>query len=830
MKLRLLAFPLSAILASSAMAGTFTWTGSANNNWSDPANWTLSDSPGAILPPSSYPVPGSTYSDALTIRNNGDLTADPAGVTPGFGAVYDPGPGITTLFNLTASRGLAIGIGNGPGATPPNVKGRADLTILSGTLKINRATNSGSEPFMANRADANLHINGGHLDLSGHVNNFRLIQEGFPGLTSTITVTNGSLTCNLLDLYFDSADEDPADRFGTGIINLDGGVLALNRFNLTNPAPAGQSSFKINLNGGILRARNTNANFLPDLPDTQVIVKSGGAIVDTNTFNSTIAAPLLHDPDLGASLDGGLTKNGAGTLTLNGSSTFNGGVSVNQGRVILAASDSSAGTGTITLANTATELQIGAGRNFANPIVVADTGDLKTLLFVNTPGSTLSGPITINESTQGNFRIQVNSDNFLTIDGKITGTGGAGIQKVNPGWLNLRNADNDFTGGIQITGGILNFDNGGLGTGGNITMDGGSLRWRPGFASEDVSSRLVMVAGKAATLITGDETTSVTFSQPIGNNSSASLVKQGGGILTLTGANSYTGTTTISGGTLRVNGSLNAASAVTVTGGNLGGTGTIGGSVTVGEAGNIDPGAPAGTLNIGGNLDAAAMADGAGQFKFELAANTASSDQLAVTGTLSIGTGALGLDDFEFTNLGSLQAGTYTLITSSGIIGTLDSNNLSGPIATGFDGSLQPNGNNLELVVTATTAASAYDTWASQITNGLNLRTDDADGDGLSNLQEFLFGTSPISSNGSLVTATSSGENLTLRWLQRESGASYTLKQSPSLAEGSWTAVASPLPALDGDQSGAPTDYDYHSVTLPISDGKLFFRVEGVEN
>jgi len=35
---------------------------------------------------------------------------------------------------------------------------------------------------------------------------------------------------------------------------------------------------------------------------------------------------------------------------------------------------------------------------------------------------------------------------------------------------------------------------------------------------------------------------------------------------------------------------------------------------------------------------------------------------------------------------------------------------------------------------------------------------------------------------------------------------------------------------MDGDQTGAPTDYDYYKVTLTIGTGKDFFRVEGVEN
>jgi hypothetical protein len=53
----------------------------------------------------------------------------------------------------------------------------------------------------------------------------------------------------------------------------------------------------------------------------------------------------------------------------------------------------------------------------------------------------------------------------------------------------------------------------------------------------------------------------------------------------------------------------------------------------------------------------------------------------------------------------------------------------------------------------------------------------------------------------SLVRATRSGSNLTLRWLQLESGGTNTLTHSTTLG-GSWTAVASPVPALDDRDMG----------------------------
>ncbi len=78
-----------------------------------------------------------------------------------------------------------------------------------------------------------------------------------------------------------------------------------------------------------------------------------------------------------------------------------------------------------------------------------------------------------------------------------------------------------------------------------------------------------------------------------------SLIKSGNGVMVLSGANGYGGATTISAGTLVVNGSLNGAGIVAVNGGAaLSGSGSVG-NVTVISGGTLAPGyaAGAGTLN-----------------------------------------------------------------------------------------------------------------------------------------------------------------------------------------------------------------------------------------
>ncbi|WP_043694025.1 autotransporter-associated beta strand repeat-containing protein [Luteibacter sp. 9133] len=87
---------------------------------------------------------------------------------------------------------------------------------------------------------------------------------------------------------------------------------------------------------------------------------------------------------------------------------------------------------------------------------------------------------------------------------------------------------------------------------------------------------------------------------------STDLVKGGAGTLTLTGTNSYTGTTLVQAGSLYVDGDqLAATGAATVaSGATLGGKGIIGGSVTVSDGATLAPGSSGaiGTLTVNGNL------------------------------------------------------------------------------------------------------------------------------------------------------------------------------------------------------------------------------------
>ena len=194
---------------------------------------------------------------------------------------------------------------------------------------------------------------------------------------------------------------------------------------------------------------------------------------------------------------------------------------------------------------------------------------------------------------------------------------------------------------------------------------------------------------------------------------------------------------------------------------------------------------------------------------------TVSGNSIVDTNKLIIdGTGKLGLAANETVGslfYGGVQqiAGTYGS-TSSGATNQ-DNSRFSG---TGV------------LTVTAGPPSDPYILWASQITVGDSSRTGDPDGDGFNNLQEYLFGTSPIASNGSLSTVQDTGSGLIVRWNQRATGSSvYVLQESATLQN--------PWPTSGATITNNPTqdipDYTRKQAAIPIDSVKKFVRVQATE-
>jgi autotransporter-associated beta strand protein len=188
-------------------------------------------------------------------------------------------------FNLTATSGDKLWLSNGGGVST--------MTVSGGTFS-SVSTGSG---YLGVRGNTTLNVsNTGVVNMAGPLSY---------GHTGGNAATN---TINLGD--------------GTNFSPGTSGMLAVTQL----ASPRTDDTATLNFNGGTLKANAASTTFLTGL--NNAFIKAAGAIIDTNTFDITISQSLLTDA---VSMGGGLTKTGAGTLTLAGANTFTGATRIDQG-------------------------------------------------------------------------------------------------------------------------------------------------------------------------------------------------------------------------------------------------------------------------------------------------------------------------------------------------------------------------------------------------------------------------------------------------------------------------------------------------------------------
>lgn len=254
-----------------------------------------------------------------------------------------------------------------------------------------------------------------------------------------------------------------------------------------------------------------------------------------------------------------------------------------------------------------------------------------------------------------------------------------------------------------------------LGTGSLTTTGAGTLKLLPN--------------GKAVLDGTSDGLGITNLNAPILGN--AAVEKSGTGSTSLVAANTYTGGTTVTAGTLFIEGSVTGATVVK-TGGTLGGNGSAG-AVTVEGGGIIAPGTSVGTLNASSvNLQAGST------YQVEIT-GVGAADKLNATGAL--------------TTNGTI---TVTLSGYAPVAGDAfdiaDAGSTSGTPAFDFTAAVLSAGMVWDTASFATTGTirvvagtDPYETWATAkgLTGGDAAKGADPDGDGAINLLEFATNSDP---------------------------------------------------------------------------------------
>ena len=258
-----------------------------------------------------------------------------------------------STLNLTGA--IAIGQGaSGVGNTPVST-----FTQSGGTTTIGAS----STLYLGNFRGATMDIQAGTLTSSSSA------YIGVRGNSSlTISGASTAVTFTQIDLGLPAGSLLP-----TADLNLNGGTLTLGVNGITKAVTDGAKT--VSFDGGTLKASATSPDFVNA---DSVFVKTGGATIDTNTFDVTIDNALLQ---FGATT-GALTKSGAGTLTLSNTNTYTGPTAVNEGTLHL--------TGTLAAGSAVT---VGGNGTTGTPTLTGAGGTANGTLTVAAAGTGVAGRI-----------------------------------------------------------------------------------------------------------------------------------------------------------------------------------------------------------------------------------------------------------------------------------------------------------------------------------------------------------------------------------------------------------------------------------------------------
>lgn len=585
-------------------------------------------------------------------------------------------PGTTDILRFGASGGILLA--NGASSLV------IGTTAGDGRLSAGGATNAAGELIINNfnaATGSSITINSSVIDNDA-------------GSVSLIKTGTGTLILN-----------STANTY-TGKTYIQGGILTAAADGSLGVLPGSTQADNITLNGGTLR---WGTAFTLSTTRGITLGAAGGAL-DTQAFNTTYAGIIAGS--------GSLTKNGTGALTLTGNNTYTGITTVSANALLVVGSNTALGSNSAGTVVAASGVNSGILRLQNGVTVTGESLSIGGTSQVAGGAQSNRGSLQVEAGATGtwagnilltdNARVGTQDNGILIITGviddgtstyKLQISGDADFAHRLTSYTMLSGA-NTYNGTTELIRGTLK-----LGASNTLTtttvldvhqansnttdyagldMNGfdqtiGTLQSTgvTSIATASDKARIFNSSTTQSTLTVNQSSTTDYLGMIEGN---IALVKTGTGILTLssTGSssayqNSYTGTTTVSGGTLQVGKAgigTTGTGAVTVNGAGsvLAGTGTIRGAATV-ILGTIRPGdnggTSAGTLNFAQGLTFAPTSSST--VAVLNVDSTGVADKIQVTGSLTLSSNSkleLTFDGGYAPTVGS----TWSLIDWSGLL------------------------------------------------------------------------------------------------------------------------------------------------------------------
>ena len=389
---------------------------------------------------------------AVSFTSGNALILANAGVA-GSISTYNLSAGSITTF-ASNTRGIILGTNNDKGSSTFNLSG-------TGVLNMTNASGGGGDAILQiGRSDATASNTTNLFAQTGGTANVGILAMGgkvttgtgsSSGVGSTLTLTGGTFTANQFTVM-------GAGNTNTIAINI-GGTADVTLPAFPTTALGGSSTATISFDGGTLRPGATSTNYMGSI--SSAYIEDGGAKFNVDsTKDITITQDLLTHV---TSTGGGLTKSGAGQLTLSGTNTYTGATIITEGTLAIGSGGSIASSSQIiagantTLDLSAVSFTLGASNAQTLGGTGAITGNMTvgangTLAIGNSPGTmTFNDNLGLNADSVSNFEINGFTSGYYDL--ALAAVSGTQTVSFNGGTLNLF-----FLSGFNTTGAVKIFD------------------------------------------------------------------------------------------------------------------------------------------------------------------------------------------------------------------------------------------------------------------------------------------------------------------------------------------------------------------------------------